>query len=118
MELVEKMSKEDRGNFEGKHEGLSKRLEAINTLYGNLKTYIADINDKMATRDTKSSSDSEKLYERLSEQESKSKASINELQNFVVNQKKINVEVEKYCSQNKTDVVSLKETCVRKDIIA
>ena len=118
IELVQKISKEDRGYFEGKHDGLSKRLEAINTLYGNLKTYIADINDKMATRDTKSSSDSEKLYERLSEQESKSKASINELQNFVVNQKKINVEVEKHCSQNKTDVVSLNETCVRKDIIA
>ena len=118
IELVQKISKEDRGYFEGKHDGLSKRLEAINTLYGNLKTYIADLNDKMATRDTKSSSDSEKLHERLSEQESKSQASINELQNFVVNQKKVNVELEKHCFQNKTDVVSLKETCVRKDVIA
>ena len=118
IELVQKISKEDRGYFEGKHDGLSKRLEAINTLYGNLKTYIADINDKMATRDTKSSSDSEKLHDRLSEQESKSKASINELQKFVVNQNKINGEVEKQCSQNKIDVVSLKEACVRRDIIA
>ena len=118
IELVQKISKEDRVYFEGKHDGLSKRLEAINTLYGNLKTYIADINDKMATRDTKSSSNSEKLHDRLSEQESKSKASINELQKFVVNQKKINGEVEKQCSQNKIDVVSLKEACVRRDIIA
>ena len=118
IELIQKMSKEDRGYFEGKHDGLSKRLEAINTLYGNLKTYISDINDKMATRDTKSSSDSEKLHDRLSEQESKSKASINELQKFVVDQKKINGEVEKQCSQNKIDVVSLKEACVRRDIIA